>query len=59
MGVTIPRQKGPDDIKILAEPSKVALTFNPSIWKTEADKSLSLRSTYIMNSRTARTTMNE
>lgn len=39
MGVTIPRQKGLDDIKILVEPSKVVLTYNPNIWKTEADKS--------------------
>lgn len=39
MGVTIHRQKGLDDIKILAGPSKVMLTFNSNIWKTEADKS--------------------
>lgn len=43
MGVTIPRQKGH---QILSEPSKVVLTFNPSIWKTEADKSESEVSLY-------------
>ena len=56
MGVTIPRQKGLDDTKILAEPSKEVLTFNPNIWKMEADKSESEVS--IMNSGPARATMN-
>ena len=46
MGVTIPRQKGLHDIKILAEPSKVVLTFNLNIWKMETDKSESEVSLY-------------
>lgn len=52
----IPRQTGLDGIKILAELGMVVLAFNPRTWKIEADKSLSLRPAYTVNSMLARAT---
>lgn len=52
----IRRQTGLDGIKILAELGMVVLAFNPRTWEIEADKSLSLRPAYTVNSMLARAT---